>query len=278
MKKVIMLICLLIGGIIEAQIQTPAPSPLCKFEQKLGLGSVSIEYSRPSVKNRKIFGELVPYGKLWRTGANRSTMITFSENVKFGGKEVAKGSYSLFATPNMANWEIMLYNETNIGGTPKVVDPSKIVAIISVAPEELLSVVETFTIDINDIKPNSGKLVISWENIAVSVDIVTYVDETVMKSIEKVLAGPTSDDYYNAARYYYDNNKDMTTALGWIQKSTTMDAKYWKLRIESLILGRLGRIQEAIAAAEKSKSLAMADGNDEYVRMNDEAISEWKKK
>ncbi|NOT37681.1 MAG: DUF2911 domain-containing protein [Saprospiraceae bacterium] len=277
MNKLIFSLLMLLGTVIEAQITTPAASPFCKIEQKLGLGTVTIEYSRPSVKNRKIFGELVPFGKLWRTGANRSTVITFSENLSFGGKPVNKGSYSLFATPGEDSWEVILYNETNIGGTPQNFDATKVVSSVKVKPEELLSVVETFTIDINDITSNSSKLIISWENTQVSIDITTNVDEVVMKNIEKVMAGPSSDDYYNAAKYYYDNNKDMNVALGWIQKSTSMDAKYWKLRIESLILGRLGKIAEAIAAAEKSSELAKAAGNDDFVRMNNEAISEWKK-
>ncbi|MCC6815482.1 MAG: DUF2911 domain-containing protein [Saprospiraceae bacterium] len=277
MKKSMLFIGLMMGYFLDAQIVTPAPSPFCKMEQKLGLGTVTVEYSRPSVKKRKIFGDLVPFGKLWRTGANRSTVITFSENMTFGGKAVSKGSYSLFTTPGEMSWDVVLYNETNIGGTPKVFDQSKVVASISVKPEELLSVVETFTIDINDITANSGKLNISWENTKVGVDIVANVDEAVMKNIDKTLAGPSSDDYYLAARYYYDNNKDMTTAVSWIQKANSMDPKFWKLRTESLILGRLGRIQEAISAAEKSKSMAMAEGNDEFVKLNEEAIREWKK-
>lgn len=277
MNKTLFFLFLLLGTLVEAQIVTPAASPSCKMEQKLGLGTVTVEYSRPSVKNRKIFGDLVPFGKLWRTGANKSTVITFSENVSFGGKPVNKGAYSLFATPNMDAWEVILYNETNIGGTPQNFDATKVVATVSVKPEELLSVVETFTIDMNDLRSNSGKLNISWENTMVSIDIVTNVDEVVMKNIDKVLSGPTSDDYYNAAKYYYDNNKDMATALTWIQKSTTMDAKFWKLRVESLILGRLGKISEAIAAAEKSRDLAKTAGNDEFVKMNNEAIAEWKK-
>ena len=120
-----------------------------------------------------------------------------------------------------------------------------------------------------------ASLNLSWENTLVSVKMKTEIDMKVQKNIEKVLAGPTSDDYYRAASYYSDNNKDLNQALVWIQKANAMDAKFWKLRVESLILGKLGRKAEAIEAATKSKTLAAADGNEEYVKMNNEAIAEW---
>ncbi|MEP7195800.1 MAG: DUF2911 domain-containing protein [Saprospiraceae bacterium] len=275
MKKFLLLICLCISFGLKSQIQTPASSPSCKLEQKLGLGTVTLEYSRPSVKSRTIFGDLVPFDKLWRTGANKSTVITFSEDVTVEGKPISKGSYSLFTIPGEKSWQFIFYNEINISGTPEKYDLTKVVATVDAVPELLTTVIETFTIDINDIKINSGKLVIMWENTMVSVNISTKVDEVVTKNIEKVLAGPTSDDYYQAAKYYYDTGKDLNVALPWIQKATVMDAKFWKLRVESLILGKLGKLSEAIAAAEKSKLLASAAGNDDYVKMNTEAIEEW---
>jgi len=261
---------------VHSQIVTPAPSPFCKIEQKLGLGTVTIEYSRPSMKNRTIFGDLVPYGKLWRTGANRSTVITFSENVKIEGKELAKGSYSLYTIPGEKSWDIIFYNQTNIGGTPDPYEPSKEVVKVQAMPEMLTTSIETFTIDLNNIKMNSGTLYLMWENTAVGVNVTTDVETPVMKNIDKVLAGPSSDDYYLAARYYLDSGKDLNKALPWIQKATSMEPKYWKIRVESLILGKLGRIDEAIAAAEKSKALAMEDHNDDYVKMNNDYITELK--
>ena len=275
MKKTILFLSLFMSLRIDAQIVTPAPSPLCKIEQKIGLGTINIEYSRPSMKNRAIFGDLVPFNKLWRTGANRSTMITFSEKVMVEGKEIPKGSYSIYTIPGEKKWDVLFYNETNIGGTPEKFDSSKVVARVTAIPELLTTSIETFTIDINNIKSNSGSLYFMWENTAVGVNITTEVDMVVLKNIDKVLAGPSSDDYYQAAKYYYDNGKDLNIALTWIQKATSMDAKFWKLRIESVILAKLGRVKEAIATAERSRSLAKEDGNDDYVKMNNDAIAEW---
>ncbi len=275
MKYISLLILFLFSVSADCQIVTPAPSPFCKVEQKFGLGSIILEYSRPSMKNRVIFGDLVPFGKIWRTGANKSTLITFSDNVSIEGKLVPKGTYSLFTIPGEKSWDFIFYNEVGISGTPEKYDISKEIAKVSAVPELLTTSVETFTIDINNIKMNSAKLYIMWENTAVGVNITTDVESIVMKNIDKVLAGPSSDDYYQAAKYYYDSGKDLTKAADWIQKSTAMDSKFWKLRVESLILAKIGKVSEAIAVAEKSKALAQEAGNEDYVKMNNDAISEW---
>jgi len=260
---------------LTAQIQTPAPSPSCKLEQKLGLGTVIVEYSRPSVKNRKIFGDVVPFDKMWRTGANAATKITFSDDMIVEGKQLLMGTYALYTVPGEVSWQVIFYKDFAQSGLPKTYDPTKVALTVDVVPELLTTTVESFTIDINDLRPDMASLNLSWENTLVSVKMKTEIDMKVQKSIEKVLAGPTSDDYYRAASYYSDNSKDLNQALVWIQKANAMDAKYWKLRVESLILGKLGRKAEAIEAATKSKTLAAADGNEEYVKMNNEAIAEW---
>jgi len=260
-----------------AQITTPAPSPLCKIEQKVGLSTVSIEYSRPSVRNRKIFGDLVPYGKVWRTGANMATKFTISDDITVEGKKLPKGSYSLYTVPGEEEWDIIFYNEVNISGVPKVMDQAKETARIKVKAELLTYTTETFLIDINSVNQDNASMNIMWENTIVPIHLQFDVDSRVMKNIDKVLAGPSSDDYYQAARYYFDSGKDLTQAVGWIQKANQMDAKFWKLRVESMILAKLGRKSEAIEAAMKSKTMAAAEGNEEYVRMNEEAIKELSK-
>ena len=275
MKKLILLLFLSISLSLSAQIQTPAPSTFCKIEQKFGLGTITIEYSRPSMKNRKVFGELVDYNTLWRTGANKATKITFTDDVMIEGKSLPKGSYALYSIPGELSWDLIFYSDWDQPGTPKNYDISKEAARVQAVPELLTTSIETFTIDINDIKNDEATLNIKWENTGIAVKIKTDVDSKVVKSIEKVLAGPSSDDFYLAARYYFDSGKDLNTALGWIQKANTMDPKYWKLRIESLILAKLGRRTEAVEVAQRSKALAAADGNEDYVKMNNESIAEW---
>lgn len=277
MNKLVLFLTLLMSGSIMAQITTPAPSPLCKIEQKVGLSTVSIEYSRPSVRNRKIFGDLVPYGKVWRTGANMSTKFTISDDITVEGKKLPKGSYSLYTVPGEEEWDIIFYNEVNISGVPKVMDQTKETARIKVKAELLTYTTETFLIDINSVNQDNASMNIMWENTIVPIHLQFDVDSRVMKNIDKVLAGPSSDDYYQAARYYFDSGKDLTQAVGWIQKANQMDAKYWKLRVESMILAKLGRKSEAIEAAIKSKTMAAAEGNEEYVKMNEEAIKELSK-
>jgi hypothetical protein len=277
MNKLVLFLTLLMSGSLIAQITTPAPSPLCKIEQKVGLSTVSIEYSRPSVRNRKIFGDLVPYGKVWRTGANMATKFTISDDITVEGKKLPKGSYSLYTVPGEEEWDIIFYNEVNISGVPKVMDQAKETARIKVKAELLTYTTETFLIDINSVNQDNASMNIMWENTIVPIHLQFDVDSRVMKNIDKVLAGPSSDDYYQAARYYFDSGKDLTQAVGWIQKANQMDAKFWKLRVESMILAKLGRKSEAIEAAMKSKTMAATEGNEEYVRMNEEAIKELSK-
>lgn len=275
MKNVLILLLSVICISLFGQITTPAPSPLCKLEQKIGLGTVNIEYSRPSKKDRIVFGDLVPYGKMWRTGANAVTKITFSDDVEIQGIKVPKGTYALFTIPGENQWDVMFYSDATVSAVPDNYDVNKEAAHIKVTPELIPYTVESFLIDINDLRNESAALNLIWETTMVTIRFKFETDSKVMKSIEKVIAGPTSNDYYQAARYYYDTNRDMNMSLIWIQKANQMDPQFWKLRVESLILARLGRKTEAIAAAERSKALAIEGKNDEYVKMNDLSIKEW---
>lgn len=260
---------------LDAQIVTPAPSPSCKLEQKFGLGSVTVEYSRPSMKNRVIFGDLVPFGKMWRTGANKATKVTFSDDVVLeNGKILAKGSYALYSIPNETSWDIIFYSDWDQSGLPKTYDLSKETRVPAI-PELLTKTVETFTVDINDIRNDGASLVLSWENTSVSIGFKSEIDAKIVENINKVLSGPSANDYYSAARYYFDSGKDLNTALGWINKSNSMEAQFWKLRLESLILAKLERRAEAIEVAKRSLEMATAAGNDDYIKMNTESIAEW---
>lgn len=264
---------------LNAQITTPAASPSCKIEQKVGLTEIKIDYSRPSAKGRKIFGSdgVVSFGNFWRTGANNVTKISFSEDVTVEGVALKKGDYGLLTKPGQSSWVVNFYkfDGTNwsayIEKTPDV--------SVTVVPNMSGNFVETFTMDIANIETSKATLVISWEKTMVPVQIGVEVDKVVMASIEKVMAGPSSNDYYNAASYYHDSGRDLEQALEWVRKATKVpNPKFWQVRKESLILADLGRYKEAIEAAKLSKELASAAGNDEYVKMNDVSIAEWMKK
>lgn len=262
---------------MTAQIQTPAASPAGKIEQKVGLTDVTVEYSRPGMKGRTIFGDLVPYGEIWRTGANANTKITFSDDVKIDGKELKKGSYSLYTIPNEGSWEVLFYNTTDNWGVPQEWDDSKVALKATAEVEELPFDVETFTIFINDLENDSAVLEFIWEDQVVSLPFSVPTDSKTMASIERVMNGPTANDYFAAGSYYHDSKKDMEKAYKWISKATEMagDDAFWMLRKKSLIEADMGKKQEAIATAKKSLASAQKANNADYVKMNKESIEEW---
>ena len=284
MQKQIALLALLCWAVFSvpayAQIKTPAPSPTSTIKQDVGLGTVEVVYSRPSAKGRKVFGELVPFSELWRTGANASTKVTFSEDVKVGGTALPKGTYALYTTPGAKEWSIVFYKNTKFGGTPcKDYLESDVAAKFNVPVVALRDMVETFTINFSNLRNNGADLDICWEMTKVVVPIMTDTDTKVMADIKNQMAGPSGDMYYSSARYYYDEKKDMGQALEWINKALEKNGeKYWMLRLKANILAESGKHKDAIAAAERSMELAKADGNNDYVRMNEKSIAEWKMK
>lgn len=263
-----------------SQIKTPAPSPGCKITQDVGLIKVDVDYSRPSAKGRKVFGELVPFGELWRTGANATTKITFSDEASVGGTKLPKGTYVLFTTPGEKEWEVIFYKNTSIGASPgKDFKEEDVAARVKVPSQTLRDMVETFTMNFNNLRNSSADLEISWEYTKVVVPITVDTDSKVMADIKATMDGPSANAYFAAASYYYQEKKDMNQALEWVNKSLEKGGeKFWIVRQKALILAELGRYKDAIAAAERSTELAKADGNADYPRMNDKSIAEWKKK
>lgn len=264
---------------VNAQVETPQPSPFSKIEQKVGLTDVTIEYSRPGVKGRKIFGGLEPFGTTWRTGANKNTTITFSTDVTIAGQDVKAGSYAIFTKLNSAKqWDVMFYNDTNNWGTPRNWDDSKVVATAKVEVHEVPFVVETFTLDINNIKNSSATLDMIWEKSYAAIPFTVPTDEAVLKSINNVMSGPGVNDYYSAAVYYLQENKDMKQAMKWIDKAVEMtkdEPRFWILRQQSLIHAKAGDKAGAIAAAKSSLEHAEKAGNKGYVKMNQDSLKEW---
>ncbi len=278
MKKIILLFSALILTVgIQAQITTPQPSPFQKIEQKVGLTDVTLEYSRPSMKGRTIFGGLVPYDAMWRTGANANTKITFSENVEIGGKSVKAGSYAIFTKPGASNWEVYFYSDTNNWGTPEKWDDSKVAAQVSVQAYPMPMNIETFTMSFDDLKNDSAMLGILWEKTYVGVPIKFGTDKAVSDNIQKVMNGPSANDYYAAAVYYLETGKDINQAKTWIDKSINMNKEpaFWQLRQKSLIYAKAGDKKGAIEAAKKSMELAKTAGNNDYVALNQKSLKEW---
>jgi hypothetical protein len=261
---------------MTAQINTPAPSPSCKMEQEVGLTKVTVEYSRPSVKGRKIFAAdgLVPYGEMWRTGANAATKVTFSDDVKVAGKDLKAGSYALLTKPGAAVWNIH-FHKYDKGSWSSYKGKTPVVAV-DAKPQKMDVNVESFLINIGEMKGTKASLELIWENTLVEIPFEVEVDSKVEADIKKVMGGPGRGDYYAAARNYYDNEKGDAQALEWIQKANEIDAKFWQLRLESQILAKMGKHIDAIAAAERSKEMAMKADNNDYVRRNDASIKEWK--
>jgi hypothetical protein len=263
-----------------SQVKTPAPSPLCSVTQNVGLSEVTIEYSRPGKKDRIIFGGLVPYGEMWRTGANGSTDITFSDDVKFGSVAVKAGKYALYTIPNKEKWTVILHTNTEIWGTGgDEYDPAGEVARFDVLAQAYPTSVESFTINVHNISSDGGDLVVLWDKTMIAVPFTFETDKMVVSSIEKTMAGPSANDYYSAARYYYDTDKDLKTAHQWVTKATDMrDDAYWMFRYKSMIEAKMGEYKMAIASAQKSMELAEKAGNKQYVKFNQDAIKEWSMK
>ena len=278
MKKLLLFVCAISATIAaQAQLSTPAPSPSQKIEQTVGLTDVTLEYSRPSMKGRKIFGGLVPYDQIWRTGANANTKITFSQPVMVGGKKLEAGSYAIYTKPGAQSWEFYFYSDASNWGTPQEWDDAKVAAKVNATPYPMPMSVESFTMTFDDVKSDSANLGLIWENVYISVPITFETDKQVTASISQVMAGPSANDYYSAAVYYLEANKDIGKAKMWIDKAIELREQpaFWYHRQQSLIYAKAGDKKGAIAAAKKSLELADAAGNSDYVALNTKSLKEW---
>lgn len=284
MRKIIIAVALFVATFaIEAQVKTPQPSPKSTLNQVVGLTDVTVEYSRPSAKGRTIFGDLVPFGKLWRTGANANTIVTFSDDVTINGTTLKKGKYALYTLPKADMWEVTFYNTTDNWGTPENWNEKNVAVQLNVDPIQLGNNVDTFTIGIGNITNDSATLDIMWEKTMASVKFMVPSHKMAMASIEKALSGPTAGDYFSSAQYYLQSNGDMNKALEYINKAVSMtkpgdDTPFWYLRQKSLIQAKMGDKTGAIATAKLSLANAQKAKNDDYVKMNNDSIKEWSKK
>lgn len=281
MKKIIYLFAFVIANYaIEAQVKTPQPSPKSTLSQVVGLTDVTVEYSRPSAKGRTIFGDLVPFGQLWRTGANANSTVSFSEDVVINGTTLKKGKYAIYTIPKADMWEVDFYATTDNWGLPENWDENDVAARTNVNPVSLGNFVETFTISVNNITNDNATLDISWEKTMVSVKFEVPTQKAALASIDKTLAGPTSGDYFSSAQYFYQSNGDLNKALTYVNKALELnkDKPFWYNRLKSLIQAKLGDKKGAIETAKISLASATEAKNNDYIKMNNDSIAEWSKK
>ena len=278
MKNTILaVLSLLFVSTAFAQVQTPQPSTSQKIEQKVGLTDVTLEYSRPSMRGRTIFGDLVPYDKLWRTGANANTKITFGYDVMVGDAKLKAGSYAVYSKPGKESWEVIFYSDANNWGTPQKWDETKVAAQITVPVYPMEMPVETFTMSFDDVTHNQASLGMIWEKVYVGVPISFMTDAQVTHSIESVMSGPSANDYYASAVYYLTADKDIEKAKMWIDKAIEMREQpaFWYHRQQSLIYAKAGDTKGAIKAAKRSLELATQAGNADYIALNKKSLKEW---
>ena len=283
MRAIIFTLLLFTVNLSFSQINTPRVSPASEVEQMVGLTKIEIEYSRPSMRGREVFGNLVPFGKVWRTGADNSTKISFDTDVIISGKTIQSGTYSIFSIPNKESWEIILYSDVELWGVPRDWSENKIVfsSMFDVKKLKKSNTVETFTISFNDLTNNDVNMSISWENMSVDIKIEVPTRSMVEGDIEKVLSdNPKSSDYYAAAVFYRQENINLDKALEWMNKAIEMNEspRFWQYRQQSLIMAANDKFADAVDAAKKSLNLAIEADNQDYIKMNRESIAEWSKK
>lgn len=259
--------------IADAQLKTPAPSPTQTIKQDFGLSSVELVYSRPGVKGRKIFGDIVPFGAVWRTGANSATTITFGDEVTIGGTKVPAGKYGLLTIPDKKSWTIIISKQTDVT-SPSAYKPDMDVIRITSDVNTTKAATESFTIQFANVKPTSCELYIMWDKSVVVLPIATEIDGKIMANINQAMKGE-KPPYFQAAMYYMDNGKDLNQALAWFNKAAEAQPEaYWVQHQWANCLAKLGQKSEAKTVALKSKELATAAKNEDYVKLNDKLLKD----
>ncbi len=259
------------------QLKVPAASPLQTVKQAFALSEITVEYSRPSAKGRTVYGDVVPFDKVWRTGANGATKITFGEDVKIEGTDVKAGTYALYSIPGKDSWTLMLYKDLTLGGNVADYKKENELLRFNVKPSSLTEKVETFEINVADITSNSANIELVWEKTRVAFKVVAEIDAKIMKAIESTVV-KDNRPYFQAASYYYENDKDLKQAGEWIDKAIANNPKaYWVVLLKAKIQFKAKDAKGASATAEQAKALALADQDDAYVKMAEKIITDCKK-
>ncbi|TKC03958.1 DUF2911 domain-containing protein [Pedobacter frigoris] len=275
------LLTLALAVSINSQLQAqglamPQASTSQTITQSFGLGKMTLNYSRPNVKGRQVFGALAPYGEVWRTGANSATLITFSEEVKVEGQTLPAGEYGLFTIPGKTEW-IVIFNKGSKQWGSYTYKESDDVLRVKIKPTVLKDKVETFTIQLANVYPTSAQLQLLWDKTGININLGTEVDSKVMASIDQAMQGEKKP-YFQAAQYYYENGKDINKAMEWMNKAdegntTAPWVKLWKGRVQL----KMGDKKAAAATAEQGLKIATEINNAEYIRLNTALIAEAKK-
>ncbi len=261
MKKIIsFLFTILLFQFSYTQLQSPVPSPRAKVSQKVGLVNINLDYSRPSKKGRTIFGNIVPFDQIWRTGANQATSISFSDDIKINNQLVEAGEYHVYSVPRENSLDLVIYKKTDEWGSLKSFDESLIKARVSSDFYDLPFSIETFTISFGDISNAGASLNISWDNKIAIFVIDALTREKMLNSIEETMAkNPSKNDFRKAAMYYYEENIHIDKAVKWIDIAfdDSDDLKYWQLRYKALINEKAGKIKKAKKYAKKGYEIAL---------------------
>jgi len=276
-------LCLGTAALAQApapKLDFPQASPQGSVSQRVGLTDVQVSYHRPGAKGRTVFGGLVPYGHVWRTGANEATKVSFSTPVKLNGTDVPAGTYELFTIPGKDEWTVIIHKNMSQWGA-YTYDAKNDVARVKSKPVALTNGVETLSITFNDLRDESATLNIAWEKVRVPVAITVDVKSTFVPQIEAVMAsGGDKLPYRDAAMYYFANDLDLKKADAWMDAAITASPKAFYLSYyKALILEKAGDKAGAIAAAQKSLDGAnQASGavKEEYVGLNEALIARLK--
>ncbi|HEV8508190.1 MAG TPA: DUF2911 domain-containing protein, partial [Chitinophagaceae bacterium] len=275
-KLIFVVICFAITFSVSSQsIKMPPPSPPQTIKQDFGISSIELSYSRPGVKGRKVFGDLVPYGAVWRTGANSATTIDFAGDVTIGTTKVPAGKYGLLTIPDKDNWTIIITKQLDVTNPADYKQESDVVRV-NVKPMTLKDKMETFTMQFANVKPSTCDLQMMWENTAVAMPISSDVETVVMKEIDEAM-NKDNRPYFQSALYYLNNGKDLNQAIAWFDKAITQQPDgYWIYHQKANALAKLGKKDEAKATAQKSIELAKEAKNDDYVRLNEKLLEQLK--
>lgn len=276
LKKILSSTLILASLNTFAQLQTPKASPLSTLTQQVGVSEIKISYSRPSLNNRDVFGDIVPFNKLWRTGANNCTTIDINTDFTILNNTIPAGKYSILSRPSNNQWIIYLYKDTDFYGVPKDFDEGKIVSEFRVPVTKLNTLQETLLISIENITAQSCNLQICWENQLVSLPILLPTHQIVMENIKKTMqsSNVSANEYYAAADYYFENNLDLNQALIWIKKSTELHGKniFWILRKQAQIEEKLGKKNDALKTAKLGLEEVKKINNEQYIKYFEELI------
>ena len=277
MKRFIIasILCGSLSSVQAQSVKTPSASTSQTLRQEFALTSIELNYARPSKKGRTIYGDLVPYGSVWRTGANNATTIQFADEVIVGGKKVPAGKYGLLTIPNAGEWTIILTKQLDVTG-PAAYKQDQDVVRVKAVPQDIPFPIETFTMMFNNVTSNSIDLMIVWDQTVVTLPIGMDVDGKVMAQIDNAM-NKDNKPYFQSAMYYMENGKDLNKASQWFDKAIEQNPNaYWVWHQKANCLAKLGKKSDAVAAASKSLDLAKAAKNGDYVTLNEKLLKSLK--